>query len=229
MLPENRAFLIRGDDGREYGPVDLNELREWVQENRAGVGTAVCLDEPGAIWQPWQNYPELVALVAEAQGTNPFFLPAGTTVAPMTRRVLACVLDFILSSFLASPILCVVMSVSLPDWQNQFTQMLLQPQSPIPPQVLHYVMLGNAIVYLILMLYMAGFHAAHGQTPAKAILRLRVVDKDGQKPGFFRLLLRAFVFVISFYLYGIPFIYAFFDSQRRAVHDLVAGTYVVSE
>jgi uncharacterized RDD family membrane protein YckC len=229
MLSENRAFLVRGDDGQEYGPVSLVELREWVQENRAGVGTAVCLDEPGAIWQPWQTFPELVALVAEVQGTSIGLTPSGLVVAPMGRRMLASILDFILSWFLATPILVVVMTLSLPDWQEQFTKIMLQPQEPIPLQVLYYANLERAIVYSVLALYMAGFHAAHGKSPAKAILKLRVVDKDGRKPTFFRSLLRGVVFAGSFYLYGIPFIYAFFDAQHRSAHDLIAGTYVVNE
>jgi len=228
MLPENRAFLIRGDDGQEYGPVDLAELREWVQENRAGLGTAVRLDEPGSIWNPWQTYPELVALLAEVQGTGFVMGPPGMVIAPLTRRTLASILDFILSSFLASPILCVVMTLYVPDWETLFTQMLVQPQNPPPPQMLHYIVLGNAIVYLVLMFYMAGFHAAHGQTPAKAILRLRVVDQNGQKPSFFKALLRGAGFVVSFYLYGLLFFYVFFNPQRRAFHDFVAGTYVVN-
>jgi uncharacterized RDD family membrane protein YckC len=228
MLPENRAFLIQGDDGQEYGPVDLTELREWVQENRAGIGTSVRLDEPNSTWRPWQSYPELVALLAEIQGTDPTSAPIGTVIAPLGRRILASMLDFILSSFLASPILCVVMTIYLPDWEVLFTQMLLQPQSPPPPQIVHYVVMGNAIVYLILALYMAGFHAAHGQTPGKAIMRIRVVNQNGVKPNFFKALVRGIGFVVSFYLYGIPFFYAFFNPQRRTAHDFMAGTYVVN-
>ena len=67
MLPENRLFWIRGDDDKEYGPVNLEELREWVRENRAGLGTFVRTDQPDAPWQHWQQYPELVALLAEVQ------------------------------------------------------------------------------------------------------------------------------------------------------------------
>jgi len=229
MLPENRAFLIRGDDGQEYGPVDLNELREWVQENRAGVGTAVCLDEPGATWQTWQTYPELVALVAEVQGTTGLQTPAGTVPAPMTRRVLAFLLDFILIYFLAIPILGVVMKLYMPDYENMAWQVFFEPEKPVPPQFYHYVTILGCIFYPLFALYMAGFHAAHGRTPAKSILRIRVVDQNGQKPTLFKALLRGLGFLVSCYLYGIPFIYAFFDPQRRTAHDLIAGTYVVNE
>jgi uncharacterized RDD family membrane protein YckC len=40
--------------------------------------------------------------------------------------------------------------------------------------------------------------------------------------------MRAFVFMISIYFfYGIPLFYTFFNPQRRALHDIVASTYVV--
>jgi uncharacterized RDD family membrane protein YckC len=227
MLPEHPSFLIRGEDGQEYGPVDLDELRDWVQENRAGLGTEVCRDEPGATWQPWQNHPELVALLAEVNGTSPGPSEPGMVMAPMGKRILACVMDLILSSILTSPIFYVFLTLKAPDWQEQFTQMLLQPNNPIPEPLYFYVMTCNAISYLVLTIYLAGFHAAHGRTPGKSMLRLRVVDENGQKPILLKSLLRGLICVMSFYLYGLPLAYAFFNPQRRALHDVMAGTYVV--
>jgi uncharacterized RDD family membrane protein YckC len=39
--------------------------------------------------------------------------------------------------------------------------------------------------------------------------------------------LRALVLIFSMSLFFIPFAYAFFNPQRRALHDFIAGTYVV--
>ena len=98
MLPEKHSFWIRGEDGQEYGPVDLDELRDWVQENRAGLGTEVRLDEPGAPWNPWQNYPELVALLAEVHVTSPVPGQPGLVIARLGRRMAAFALDLVLIS-----------------------------------------------------------------------------------------------------------------------------------
>jgi uncharacterized RDD family membrane protein YckC len=228
MLPENRSFMIRGEDGQEYGPVDLGELREWVQENRAGLGTEVRLDEPGSAWQPWQNFPELIALLAEVHVTSPVPGQPGLVIAPMGKRILACIMDLILSSILTSPIFYVWLTYTVPNWQNVFTQVLLQPQTPLPEPIFFYVMICNLVSYLALALYTAGFHAAHGKTPGKSLLRLRVVDQNGQKPSLAKSLIRGLVYALSLnYLYGLPLLYAFFNPQRRTVHDLLAGTYVV--
>jgi uncharacterized RDD family membrane protein YckC len=227
MLPEKKEFLIKGEDGKEYGPAGLEELREWVRENRAGVGSLVRLDEPGTIWEPWQHYPELVALAAEAQAAGPEQGAAGLTMAPLTKRILAGIVDVILSNIMASPILYVVMSLNLPDWQDQLIQLYLQPQNPVPGSLYHCLVAGNLIVYSVLTVYVAGFQAAHGQTPAKALMHLRVVGSDGGKPPLARSLLRGFLFSLSVYLYCLPLLYVLFNPYRRAFHDYAADTCVV--
>ena len=69
-MSDNDAYWVRGEDGEEYGPVALAELREWVGENRVGLGTDVRLDTPHGTWHSWQFYPELVALLAEVKATG---------------------------------------------------------------------------------------------------------------------------------------------------------------
>jgi len=226
MSPEYRAFMIRGDDGQEYGPVDLGELREWVQENRAGLGTTVRLDEPDALWHPWQYYPELVALLAEVRVTNPIPGQAGLVIAPLGKRVLAIIIDLILNAFLTFPILFALALIYIPDWfiHSTVASVLSQPTPDLP---FHDRIMGSLISDLILAFYLAGFHAVHGRTPGKSMLRLKVVDQTGQKPKFAKSLLRALVMIVSMGLYGIPFAYVFFNPQRRAFHDFIADTYVV--
>jgi uncharacterized RDD family membrane protein YckC len=237
MLPENPSFLIRGEDGHEYGPVDLDELRDWVQENRAGLGTEVRRDEPNAPWQPWQDYPELVALLAEAHVTSPVPGLPGLIIAPVWRRVVAFALDLVL---VVIPILIVCYTVVLiffPDWVVRdvvsFNQYVLDTESgnqhpfspPNPPP--YASVIAELISNFILALYFTGFHSAHGQTPAKSLLRLRVVDQSGHKPGVTKSCLRALALIFSMNLFFLPIAYAFFNPQRRALHDFIAGTYVV--
>ncbi len=227
MLPENRAFRVRGDDGEEYGPVGLEELRDWVAENRAGLGTEVRLDESGSLWQPWQYYPELVALLAEVRVTSPVPGVPGLVIAKLWRRIMAFALDLILVSFLVTPVFFTLALVCTPDWFVKYIIAASQPTFTMPEIPLYPKMIANLISDSFLALYMAGFLAAHGQTPAKAILRLRVVDQNGRKLGFARSLFRTVVLIFSMGLFFIPLAYAFFNPERRAFHDYVAGTYVV--
>jgi uncharacterized RDD family membrane protein YckC len=227
MLPENRSFLVRGDDGQEYGPVDLEELRGWVRENRAGLGTEVRLDEPGAAWSPWQNFPELVALLAHVHVTGPVPGQPGLVIAPLGRRVAAFTLDLIFIFILWVPILTALAFAIMPDFvvQTGVAASLTPfspPELPLRGEIIMRLVYGSLVAF-----YFAGFQAAHGQTPAKALLRLRVVDQSGRKPSATRSLLRALALIFSMYLFFLPLTYAFFNPQRRAFHDFIAGTYVV--
>ena len=227
MLPENRSFMIRGDDGLEYGPVELDELREWVRENRAGLGTDARLNEPGAAWHPWQNYPELVALLAEAQATSLVPDQSGLAIAPVGRRIAAFALDLLLIVILYMPIVIPVLLICMPDFYVEYAVAASRPPFVAPPVTLYQEVVINMIFNLVLVLYFTGFHCVHGQTPAKALLRLRVVDQSGQKPSVTISFFRALMLVVSMNLFFLPMAYAFFNPQRRALHDFIAGTYVV--
>jgi len=225
MLPENHSFLIRGDDGQEYGPVDMDELRDWVRENRAGLGTEVRLDEPSAPWNPWQNYPELVALLAEAQATGPMPGESGLVIAPVWRRLVAWMMDIMLLAILLNPIQVLLDQVIPMHEILQATTnpaMLQSMPTPMLFQVAAFVIIDNAC----LVLYFTFCHAAYGKTPAKALLRIRVVDPNGQKPTAIKAFVRALALVFSVNLF-FPLIYAFFNPQRRTLHDVVADTCVV--
>jgi uncharacterized RDD family membrane protein YckC len=237
MLPETRTFFVRGDDGEEYGPVDMTELREWVRENRAGLGTEVRRADSDGTWNTWQTFPELVALLAEVNATGPVPGLPGLALAPYGRRVLAFGLDMILVG-IPILILCdVMLLIFFPNWVSQYVGSINQfmldaesgnqhPFNPADPPW-HAALIEEFIRDSALALYFAGFLIAHGQTPGKALLRLRVVDQLGQKPDLVKILIRTVILVFSIYLFFIPLTYAFFNPQRRALHDFIAGTYVV--
>jgi len=224
MLPENRSFMVRGEDGEEYGPVELDELREWVRENRAGLGTDVRLDETGAPWTPWQNHPELVALLAEAQATDSIPGQPGT-IAPVWRRLVAWMMDIVILAILLLP-LQLLLNHIIPV--NEFMRAMIDPTTlqSLPTPVLNQLAAIMLIESACMVLYFTVCHAFYGKTPAKALLRVRVVNQNGEKPTAVKAFVRALVLVISVNLI-FPLVVAFFNPQRRTLHDLVADTYVV--
>ncbi len=50
-------YKIIGADGREYGPVDANQLRQWITEGRVNTDTQV-LPEGGGEWKPLRALPD---------------------------------------------------------------------------------------------------------------------------------------------------------------------------
>lgn len=219
------SYWIRGDDGVEYGPVGADELREWVRENRAGIDTLVRPDEPGTEWRPWQAYPELLQLLA-AEGVLPPLPLGGQRPAPLGRRVAAGLLDLIFVMLLIIPVVAALLFVLPEPAVPQLIVAALRGQPP-PALPSSLLLLVSAVEGAIIAGYMAGFLAAHGRTPAKSIFGLEVVDETGKKPALVRALLRGVVFALSLSLYGAPLLYVLFNPQRRALHDFVAGTYVV--
>ncbi len=69
--------------------------------------------------------------------------------------------------------------------------------------------------------------AMNGRTAGMAVLGVRVVRADGWAIDPWRGVLRALVFPLSFLLFGLGFLGILVQRERRALHDLIAGTAVV--
>jgi prepilin-type processing-associated H-X9-DG protein len=53
-------YIIIGDDGKEYGPVSVEDVRKWAAEGRAGAHTKVRIDGTNE-WRLLSEVPELAA------------------------------------------------------------------------------------------------------------------------------------------------------------------------
>jgi hypothetical protein len=64
-------FKILGADGRQYGPVSPDKIRDWIAEGRAGAQT-MTQREGETDWKPLSSFPEFAAaLAARAPGQPP--------------------------------------------------------------------------------------------------------------------------------------------------------------
>jgi TM2 domain-containing membrane protein YozV len=52
-------YKIIGADGRQYGPVSVEQLRHWTAEGRVNAQTLI-QPEGSTDWKPLANFPELV-------------------------------------------------------------------------------------------------------------------------------------------------------------------------
>ncbi|MCA9119838.1 MAG: RDD family protein [Planctomycetaceae bacterium] len=89
--------------------------------------------------------------------------------------------------------------------------------------VIYFPMFGLA-------LFQWNMTATEGQTIAKKLLRMRIVTREGQSPGFLQgVVLRwwvtALLGMIPFF--GLLNTLFIFGEPRRCIHDYIAGTYVV--
>src|ERR1043165_3074725 len=63
-------YRILGGDGKEYGPVSAEQLRQWVREGRANALTQVKA-EGATQWQALGSLPELGEIFGAAPGVPP--------------------------------------------------------------------------------------------------------------------------------------------------------------
>src|SRR6266508_2255291 len=75
-----RMYKIRGADEKEYGPVTIDQLRQWIVEGRANAHTYI-QGPDSTEWKPLSAYPELAGLLPAAipqAGTPGIQSPPGT-------------------------------------------------------------------------------------------------------------------------------------------------------
>src|SRR5438445_172141 len=76
-------YKMMGADGREYGPVSAEQLRQWIAEGRANAQTLV-QSEGSTEWKALANFPELVP-----PSIPPRVHPASTQSLPGAEKKVA--------------------------------------------------------------------------------------------------------------------------------------------
>jgi uncharacterized RDD family membrane protein YckC len=85
-----------------------------------------------------------------------------------------------------------------------------------------------ALFIIIFVLYFWLFTSLSGQTPGKMIAGIRVVNKNGTKPGPVYIALREVLGKIaSVILISAGFFWIGWDDNKQGLHDKIAGTYVI--
>jgi uncharacterized RDD family membrane protein YckC len=88
--------------------------------------------------------------------------------------------------------------------------------------------IGILVAFAFTLLNFFVLAGLRGQTLGKWATGLRIERRDGGPVGIGRILLRHLVgYALSLFIFGLGFLFAAFDSQGRALHDMIAGTLVV--
>ena len=62
-------YKMMGADGKEYGPISADQLRQWIAEGRANAQTRV-LAEGATEWKTLAELPEFAAVGATLAGDS---------------------------------------------------------------------------------------------------------------------------------------------------------------
>jgi uncharacterized RDD family membrane protein YckC len=241
-------FIIIGGDGKEYGPVTVDQVRTWINAGRANLDTrakALGSEE----WRRLGDYAEF----SSPSGAPPMIAPAtlaggmvdtsGLVQAERGTRLLARVIDWAIEFGCAIPGVLI-----LGEEFIKLAVMVGQGEEPDFEQ-LDYQRLGlGALVlggaWLALLVVQVWMLTTRGQSIGKRITRIRIVRvEDGSMPGIVHAwVLREFLITIIGIATGfIPFLGPFmlrpafhitdwcmiFREDQRCLHDLIAKTKVV--
>ena len=89
------------------------------------------------------------------------------------------------------------------------------------------LVMAIALTWAIGLTYLAVFHIARGQTLGMRVMKMKIIDAYGESPAPRRCLVRVLGYVVSVATMGLGFLWIGFDSEKRGLHDWIAGTYVV--
>jgi uncharacterized RDD family membrane protein YckC len=150
------------------------------------------------------------------------------TVASLWRRAAATALDGAILLFTAGPLAWLLLAWSdapplLAGKTALETLLRLFELDPIA------VLRRLAPLLAMAGLYLGLFWHLSGRTPGLKLLRLRVVDARGHRPGLARTAARVLVTIAGGLLGGLGWLWVAFDFEKRAWHDHAAGTYVVRD
>jgi hypothetical protein len=76
-------YKIIGADGKEYGPIPLETVRQWILERRANGHTRVQA-EGTPDWRPLSDFPELAALLVQPAALPGLGTPPLSPITPIT-------------------------------------------------------------------------------------------------------------------------------------------------
>src|SRR5690349_4952776 len=87
-------YKIIGGDGREYGPVSLDELKSWVREGRIGRDSLIARSDVG-VWLSADKFSELQPELSDLYAKNPTMQRSSFEPVGFWPRLGAFLVDYI--------------------------------------------------------------------------------------------------------------------------------------
>jgi uncharacterized RDD family membrane protein YckC len=211
------TYKIIGGDGTEYGPVTLPELKAWIVDGRVAGRTQVWRSDQ-ARWLPADQYQELFPEIGQIEALTAAAAENDARPVGFWMRVGAYLLDFVLLNLL----FLLIWGPSKADFDPakiRTMQDWLTAMEPFRGQIQAQA--------LIQMLYYVVMHWQFGATFGKMAIRARVTNLDGTRIGLGKSFVRWLGSILNWLTCGIGYVVVAFRSDKRGLHDLVAGTKVI--
>jgi len=205
-----------GKNDEKLGPFALDEIKKGLEEGRFTVEDLAWYEGCEG-WIPLTSIPDLQIALPEQAAQAP--APPMTELASRGRRLMAVLVDGLVSMLLAIPGVIVAIGPSFNDSEE------LDP--------LGIILIGLAMILLTIV--QAVLISKRGQSIGKIALGIRIAHSvDGSNPGFLKgFLIRTLVPQIIYQIPFLGFLFLLVDScfifseQRQCIHDLMAETVVL--
>lgn len=140
--------------------------------------------------------------------------------AGFLRRALAFSLDLVLIGFLYLTLLLVG---ALGVHAGAAGGRVILFGDPISSLTAPFILVGP----FLFISYFTFFHSYGGQTPAKKLIRIKVVSTGGASLTPWQALARSFGYFLSTFFFGFGFFLSIFEKKGRALHDLLTRSQVI--
>ena len=147
-------------------------------------------------------------------------------VTGFARRFVAAAVDgavLIVLSLSVTAVTALVLGAPLPSFKEIGPDLLVAGVLDRNPMAVGAI----GLFFGLAVLYQLYFASMSGQTIGMRLVGIRVISSRGRAPGPVRGLLRVVAMVVSVLPGGLGWLWAIFDREHRALHDHVAGTYVI--
>jgi uncharacterized RDD family membrane protein YckC len=89
------------------------------------------------------------------------------------------------------------------------------------------LVMGIVLVVAIAMTYLLVFQIIAGRTLGMRLLKMKIIDVWGGRPSPGRCVVRCLGYLVGLATLFLGFLWVGFDSEKRGLHDWIAGTYVI--
>jgi uncharacterized RDD family membrane protein YckC len=89
------------------------------------------------------------------------------------------------------------------------------------------LMTAFAMILIVAIVYLMVFQVMMGRTLGMRVLKMRVIDVWGDRPSIARCAARTAGYLAGLATVMLGFLWVGFDSEKRGLHDWIAGTYVI--
>jgi uncharacterized RDD family membrane protein YckC len=222
-LPE---YKIIGGDDAEYGPASLDELKGWIRDGRVADQTKVWRSDL-AMWSSADRYTELHEELSRLNADAAMLANREARPVGFWARFGAYLIDHFLLSVVFIMVWIPIANGehwAMPALPTESTQAALQQFSA---QFNVWLDRALPVFYPIFLIYEVLLNGRFGATLGKMAIGAKITMVDGSPIGYGRASLRWFAERLSDFALFTGYLLILVRSDKRALHDLLAGTKVI--